>query len=58
MVCKAIPKDLSLLLSTSQLGSSTSRAFAGHIVFGDFAGHALSGAAEQQGNLTVNNLLP
>jgi len=37
------------LLSTSQLGSSTSRAFIGHTVFGDFAGHVVFGAAEKQG---------
>jgi hypothetical protein len=43
------PIDLNLLLSTSQLGSSTSRAFVGHTIFADFAVHVLSGAAKEQG---------
>jgi hypothetical protein len=43
------PIDLNLLLSTSHLGSSTSRAFLGHTIFADFAGHALSAAAREQG---------
>jgi hypothetical protein len=49
-----IPNDLSLLLSTSQLGSSTSRAFVGHAVFGDFAVHVFS-PDEKQGD-QLNNL--
>jgi hypothetical protein len=43
----SIPKDRNLFLSTSQLGSSTSRAFVRHNLFGDCAGHVVSGAAEQ-----------
>jgi hypothetical protein len=50
-----IPNDLSLLLSTSQLGSSTSRAFVGHAVFGDFAVHVVFSPDEKQGD-QLNNL--
>jgi hypothetical protein len=45
-----LPKDLSLLLSTTQLGSSTSRAFVGPTVFGDSAMHVVFSAAEKQGD--------
>jgi hypothetical protein len=40
-------------LSTSQLGSSTSRAFVGHTVLGDFAGHVVFGTAEKQGAIMI-----